>query len=154
MACSVCGGSHTTTATPAATTTAMTKPSTKSTCEVGPCCPNPFVPSCETQNALAQCVKTAFCDVLRCLADLLKADLTPPAGTKANPIDCLKTAIVSFAECVPDALCGPKATPPPIDDALPCDFAVEEQRSLKAVPLLIATPSAQTARSVANVSHR
>ena len=127
MACTACGAGQTT------TTTAMTPytaaPALKS--RQTPKCPNPFIPSCETQQALAQCVKTVICDVLRCLAD---AVTPPPASSSNTLVNCLRTAVASFAECVPDALCGPRATPPASPE-LPCDFAVEEQLSVNPIPL-------------------
>jgi hypothetical protein len=92
-------------------------------------CPNPFIPSCETQQALAQCLKQVVCDVLRCLAHAV----TPPPPTGKNTLsNCLLTAVATFAECVPDALCGPRTTPPTTAE-LPCDFAVEEELSVNPV---------------------
>ncbi len=114
------------------------------------CTTDPWI-SCEECNALKKCVKKVVCDVLQCLADAICAPQRQPAfdqnGIQTNsryaPVtgttlgDCLKTAICSFAECVPDAICGPRAQPPAIGTDLPCDFAVEEQKSVQGQVFLI-----------------
>jgi hypothetical protein len=94
---------------------------------------NPFLPSRQTQEALAQCIKQAVCDVLTCLEEAIC-----PRGesreirqlTTRSLENCLLTALCSFARCVPKAICPPKVATCTVIDVLPCDFAVEESLSV------------------------
>ena len=129
MACSTCGG--TVVSSSVSVSGSNCSKSGKVDSKTCRCDTNPFIPSCETQQALAQCVKTMFCDLLRCVGDAIEQAVEKQDPTKVNPfVRCLETAVVSFAECVPDALCGPKVTPPPAQGQLPCEFAVEDEQQL------------------------
>jgi hypothetical protein len=126
MACAACSsGAASAASSASASSTALAK--TSSTTKAATC-PNPFIPSCETKEALAQCLKQVVCDVLRCLGEAVKASAPPPSNAPTLK-DCLRTAVVSFAECLPDAICGPVGALPPVTD-LPCDFAVEADLSV------------------------
>lgn len=99
----------------------------------------PWRPSCETQDALRDCVKVALCDLLRCVSDTLcpdgvfdmanfrdRGDDEPSVGEEL--VNCFGQALCSFMHCLPDALCpevGPGRAP---IDCLPCDYAVEVVR--------------------------
>jgi hypothetical protein len=97
-------------------------------------CPT-FAISCETKEALRDCVKTAVCDFLQCVADTLCPDGRFDSDVFKNPetckqlVDCVGQLACSFMHCVPDALCEPKceALPAPIE-CVPCDYAVEVVR--------------------------
>jgi len=100
-------------------------------------CPT-FAISCETKNALRDCVKVALCDFARCLADALcpdgRYDSAIWQGQKGEDTqkklnDCIGQLACSFLHCLPDALCPPEdCVPPPPVECLPCGFAVEVQR--------------------------
>ena len=133
--CTSCGGKHAVASTAMTTTQREHKVVSKQK-RLGAkqpqeprCDPNPWIPSCETQNALAECLKQVICDFLRCVnrtvcedgkLDLKGRDL----GDKL--IECVGVAACGALQCIPDALCPVVPAPPPADDDLPCNFAVEE----------------------------
>jgi len=100
-------------------------------------CPT-FAISCETKQALRDCVKVALCDFLRSISDTLCPDghfdsdvfdpeKNPQLGK--NLIDSVGTLACSFMHCVPDALCPPACEEPAKHvDYLPCGYAVENVR--------------------------
>ena len=65
-----------------------------------------------------------------------RTDALPRWDTSNTPT-AVRTAVCSFAECVPDALCGPRAKPPAIGTDLPCDFALEEEKSVQSTVFLV-----------------
>src|SRR5436190_16958134 len=95
-------------------TTCGTTSITKNKAKNQECVEDPWF-SCDECNALKRCVKTVVCDVLRCLADALctpqEATFDNNTGLRTNSqfrspdgtmlLDCLRTAVCSFAECVP-----------------------------------------------------
>jgi hypothetical protein len=93
--------------------------------------------SCETKDALRECVKVAVCDFLRCFADTFCPDgeYDPKifASDKFGELlkGCFGQMVCSIAHCIPEALCPePEECPPPAvaPDCLPCGFAVENPR--------------------------
>lgn len=78
---------------------------------------------------LRDCLKIAFCELLKTYAARLPACQPSSISTTASPIAAaLQTALCAFLKCAPEALCpttpvdcGPKV---PMS-CLPCDFAVE-----------------------------
>jgi hypothetical protein len=98
-------------------------------------CPT-FRVSCETKQALKDCVKVAVCDFLRCVVDAYCPDgrfVPERLGNKKlqqEVYKCVGQLACSFAHCVPDALCPPDPCPPAPTrvDYLPCDYAVEVLR--------------------------
>lgn len=129
--CSCGGGAKT--ASTALTTTKKTA-STPAVCQPAPvdtrkCDPHPWKPSCETQTALASCMKQVICDFLRCVDRNLCPDghlnlRDEELGSKL--IDCLGDTICGALHCIPEALCPEPPAAPPAQDDLPCNFAVEE----------------------------
>lgn len=105
-------------------------------------CPT-FAISCETKQALRECVKVALCDFARCATEALcpdgryqpappEIDATtgqPVVDRTQNLIDCIGQLACSFLGCLPEALCPPPCPPPAAEpDCLPCDYAVEVRR--------------------------
>jgi hypothetical protein len=101
-------------------------------------CPT-FSISCETKDALRECVKVALCDLLRCVSgtlcpdgrfdsDIFDSTKNPDIGKQL--IDCVGQAACSFMHCLPDALCPPACDDKPDShvDCLPCGYAVEVVR--------------------------
>jgi hypothetical protein len=131
--CTSCGGKHAAAASTAMTTTKRNNQLATRWLPPSPeparCDPNPWIPSCETQNALAACLKQVICDFLRCVNQTVCEDgklnlRDDNLGRKL--VDCIGVAACGALACIPDALCPvPPAQPPAVDD-LPCNFAVEE----------------------------
>lgn len=82
--------------------------------------------SCDTRWRLRACVKTALCDMLRCMADEVCEDgrFAPNPDLGA----CLEGFVCSLLHCLPDALCPPAQPAPccPEESAgsCSCNFAV------------------------------
>ena len=94
-------------------------------------CPT-FAISCETKQALRECVRTALCDMLRCLSETMcpdgKFDINTLQGNpqlRKDLINCLGQAACSFMHCLPEALCPEPCEPAAPVDCLPCGYAVE-----------------------------
>jgi hypothetical protein len=112
-------------------------------------CPT-FAISCETKQALRDCAKVAFCDLLRCVSETLCPDgqfdverfstkpppvivpggsaaTTPQRTLQAELLNCVGQALCTFMHCVPQALCPEPCDRAPVD-CLPCGYAVEVLR--------------------------
>lgn len=82
--------------------------------------------SCDTRWRLRACVKTALCDMLRCMADEVCEDgrFAPNPDLGA----CLEGFVCSLLHCLPDALCPPTQPAPCCPDegagSCSCNFAV------------------------------
>jgi hypothetical protein len=82
--------------------------------------------SCDTRWRLRACVKTALCDMLRCMADEVCEDgrFAPDPDLGA----CLEGFVCSLLHCLPDALCPPAQPEPCCLDqgagSCSCNFAV------------------------------
>jgi hypothetical protein len=91
--------------------------------------------SCETKQALRDCVKVALCDFLGCLAETLcpdgKFDLdalkerNKEQELQTELINCVGQLACSFMHCIPDALCPETCETATPVDCLPCGYAVE-----------------------------
>ena len=97
-------------------------------------CPT-FAISCETKQALRDCVKVAFCDFLRCASETLCPDgrfdlaqLSERKELQSDIINCVGQLACSFMHCVPEALCPDACETEAPADCLPCDYAVEVLR--------------------------
>ena len=90
-------------------------------------CPNPFVPSCDTRNALAQCLKVAICDFLWCFEQRV-CESGKPDFKELGPtlIQCLGTFLCSAARCIPETLCPPPEGECEVPLCMPAGFATEE----------------------------
>lgn len=91
-------------------------------------CAGLFSVSCETRWRIRDCLKTSFCDLLRCMGDEL---CEREEGKKPDLGKCLEDFLCSFLQCLPDAICPPQdhcapACPPKTIDACHCNFAVGE----------------------------
>ena len=92
--------------------------------------------SCETKNALKDCVKQALCDFARCVTDTLcpggryDPKVIASRETRQELADCVGQLACSFLHCLPDALCPPDdcGTPQVPADCMPCGYAVEVLR--------------------------
>ena len=82
--------------------------------------------SCDTRWRLRACVKTALCDMIRCMADEVCEDgrFAPNPDLGA----CLEGFVCSLLHCLPDALCPPAQPEPCCPDegvsSCSCNFAV------------------------------
>lgn len=88
--------------------------------------------SCETKWRVRDCVKLTVCEFITCIADefCVNGSFQKPTRDIGDIlIDCLRGAMCTTLNCLPEAICGPRdeecCLPPP---ALECDFAVEEKR--------------------------
>lgn len=97
-------------------------------------CPT-FAISCETKQALRDCVRTALCDMLKCLSETMcpdgKFDISNVQGNaqlRTDLINCVGQAACSFMHCLPEALCPEPCEPAAPVDCLPCGYAVEVVR--------------------------
>jgi hypothetical protein len=82
--------------------------------------------SCDTRWRLRACVRTALCDMLRCMADEVceNGRFAPDPDLGA----CLEGFVCSLLHCLPDALCPPAQPEPCCLDqgagSCSCNFAV------------------------------
>ncbi len=130
-----CGGGAISTAmtkrtSTACSTTSAPAPAPVTTDANGKCQPSPWKISCETQNALADCLKQVICQFLISLDNAVCAtgqpdfsNLGPKLGKAAG------AALCGALECIPAALCPPQPAQPQACDDLPCNFAVEEPQA-------------------------
>ena len=72
----------------------------------GSCAPTGKI-SCETQWRLRDCVKYAFCDMLRCMSEEM-CDENCRLKEEANIGDCVEIFLCSLINCLPEAICPPK----------------------------------------------
>jgi hypothetical protein len=95
----------------------------------GTCAPTGTV-SCETRWRLRDCVKFAFCDMLRCMGDEM-CDDDCKLKEESDIGACVETFLCSLINCLPEAICPPEkpveqcchGDPKPVCG---CNFAVEE----------------------------
>jgi hypothetical protein len=78
---------------------------------------------------MRDCLKTAFCDFVRCLGDEL-CDDDCRFAEEPDLSRCIEGFVCSFLNCLPDAICPPpkkepKCLPPRAPDCA-CNFAVGE----------------------------
>lgn len=98
-------------------------------------CPT-FAISCETKQALRDCIKVALCDFLRCATDTFCPDgrfdlerlKREQDQLPTQLINCVGQLACSFMHCVPEVLCPEPCKPKTTVDVLPCDYAVEVLR--------------------------
>jgi hypothetical protein len=110
-------------------------------CTCGTCVPppescTPWTPSCATRNRLRACLKDILCELLLCIEQALCKDgrLDPDAVKlwRVNLARCFADLFCRALRCIREALCPPPvACPPalpPVDDCIPCSYAVEDPR--------------------------
>jgi hypothetical protein len=111
-------------------------------CTCGTCPPRPpeactpWTPSCETRNRLRVCLKDILCELLLCIEQALCKDgrLDPNAlrQWRQHLIKCFADLFCRLLRCIREALCPPpvdcKPALPPVNDCIPCSYAVEDPR--------------------------
>lgn len=84
--------------------------------------------SCETQWRMRDCLKFAFCDTLRCMAEEMCED--GKFKEDSNLGDCVEIFLCSLISCLPEAICPESEKDPCRPTAATpgcgCNFAVQE----------------------------
>ena len=93
----------------------------------GDCAPTRKI-SCETQWRMRDCVKFAFCDMLRCMSEEM-CDDDCHFREEFDLGDCVEVFLCSLVSCLPEAICPPSKPETCCCDTRPdpgcgCNFAV------------------------------